>query len=125
MERAARLCRAVCIGVVAFDLSFVFPNLFPARVLWYEPIAHRWSFALRPESLGVDWFGRTLLAMVGGTVAFMVALALRRLRAGSQSLVLWTSWAGIATALTVALQLFQLITRHPVPEPLPTWYVPR
>ncbi len=125
MERASRLARAVCVGVVAFDLSFVFPNLFDSRLLWYEPLLRRWLFALRPESLGIDWFGRTLLALAGGAVAFVMAAVLGRQWGGAKSLALWTGWAGIATGLALALQVFQLVTRHPLPEPLPAWYVPR
>lgn len=125
IDRAGVWCRALCAAIVAFDLTYVLPGLSPTRVLWYLPLARRWSWAVHPSVLGMDWYGRTLLAGGAALIAFVVAAAFRRTRIEMQSLVLWSGWAGIATLLTLALQVFQLVTRHPVPEPLPAWYQPR
>jgi hypothetical protein len=125
-DRAIALARALCAAVVGFDLGFVFPAWSPTRVLWYFPLERRWAFVVRPDGLAMDFYGRTLLALLVAAACFALALTLARVRPPSRpSLQRWTSWAAIALALTLALQAFQLANRQPVPEPLPAWYVPR
>jgi len=120
------LARALLVAVVAFDLAFVFPGWRPTRVLWYYPLAHRFALEAKPSSLAMDFYGRVLLAIGCALAAFAIAFLVGKWRrATPRSLSLWTAWAAIATALVLALQIFQLAPRMPTPEPLPSWYRPK
>jgi hypothetical protein len=96
-------------------------------VLWYLPLAHGWQLTIRPETLGIDFFGRLLYAIVGSVAGAAIAWPIaRRLRSLSPGvLVLWTAWLAAAVLLAMSLFTYQLVRRHPHPLPLPAWYEPR
>jgi hypothetical protein len=115
---------ALCAGSVAFCLAFVAPAFTPMRVLWYLPLEHRWTFVIKPEGLGMDFYGRVLDGVLAGAVGTLAAWAIaRRLRALSAgTLVLWTAWLTTAALLAMALFTYQMVRRHPRPLPIPAWY---
>ena len=127
MERKQALFVASFAGVIASCLIYVFPAFSPTRVFWYYPLEHRWAFELKPHALAMDWYGRTLLAVVASAIAFAGTFILsRRLKPlASRGFNLWVGWAASALLIALSLYAYQLIGRNPVPEPLPTSYVPK
>jgi hypothetical protein len=127
MTRAQALYAALCGAAIGFALSFAWPAYSPTRVFWYYPLERRWAYEFKPSSLAMDWFGRCLLSTVVAAVAFaviyFVALRLRPLTRRGYNL--WAAWMVTAVLLAMSLYAYQLATRQPIPEPLPSWYVPK
>ena len=121
----ARWSRAICAAVIAFDIAFVWPSITPTRVLWYEPLMRRWELSVRPEILAMDWYGKTGLALVVGALVLAGTFWLAPREPRPRTLSLFIGWACMATGLALGLQVFQLMGRHPVPEPLPAGYEKR
>jgi hypothetical protein len=42
-----------------------------------------------------------------------------------RAFALWAAWAATAVVFAMALYTWQLAQRRPVPEPIPSWYVPK
>jgi hypothetical protein len=127
VERKHALYFAVCAGGIGFALAFVYPALSPTRVLWYYALEHRWAFEQQPTGLAMDFYGRTLLAIgvaaLAGGLTYAVA---RRVRApGAPGFRLWAAWTLTVVLAAMAMYTWELYHRHPIPEPLPSWYVPR
>jgi hypothetical protein len=118
---------ALCAGTIAFALAFTYPMYTPTRVLWYLPLERDWVLAVKPKQLGMDFYGRVLLAMIAWAVAFVPTwLVARRLKPPSpRTIGLFTAWAVTATVLACLHYGWILYFRNPVPEPLPSWYQPR
>ncbi len=127
MERRDTLYFAWCISVVAASVAFVVPAFTAVRIFWYYPLRHAWAFETHPSAFAVDWYGRSVWALAAGGIAFALAsFVLPRLRKPSaRAYRLWAAWALTATVLAIAVYSYQLARRHPIPEPLPSWYVPR
>ena len=116
-----------CAAIIGASLAFVYPAFTPVRVLWYYGLEHRWALEARPSGFAMDWYGRSLLAVVGGAVAFgaMFLLARKLPRASTRAMTIWLLWSAIAVSLAIATYGLQLAMRTPIPEPLPSWYSPR
>lgn len=69
---------------VGFGLGFCSAWLVCATtrlpLLWYLPLEHRWAFGSDAPTLGMDFFGRLLVAVVAGTVAAAVGAGLATAR---------------------------------------------
>jgi hypothetical protein len=135
LRRRAYLACALCIGTC---LCFFLTELLPLPVPIYYPIARRWS--LGPGAvpgLAMDYYGRSLLALLGGGVFVLATLlalwiaARREAPAGPADtaphpvLLLCTAWAATAFVLCASLYAYKLGGRDLVPDPLPAWYQPR
>ena len=114
-------------AIMVFCWSFAFFLLHPVPTLLYFPLEHRWSFERGLEGLAIDWYGRTLaslaLCVLGGAVAWMVTR-----RRGPLSPEIQDGWRGALLVSLVFVMIVIVVTtigRHPVPEPLPAWYVPK
>jgi hypothetical protein len=118
---------AWCAAIIAASLVFVVPAFTTVPLLWYYPVARRWALEGRPDGFALDWFGRTIWAMLAVAIAFPGALAVaRRVRTPSpRTYLLWGAWAGMTSVLAIAVYTYQLANRHPVPEPLPASYQAR
>lgn len=127
MERNHALYLGLCAAIVAFALAYIYPGIDPLPTLWYYPLERRWAFEQQPSGLAMDWYGRTLAATLAGLAGFAIGYFLGRLRKRpmGRGFVLWAAWAATAVAFAMALYAWQLAQRRPVPEPLPSWYVPK
>ena len=126
-EHSSNVPVVVEAAAMVFCWSFAFFLLHPVPTLWYYPIEHRWAFESEPQGLAMDWYGRTIaslaLSALGGGMAWV---ALRR--RPSLSPEIQDGWLGAMIVSIVFVVLVIVVTnvgRHPAPEPLPPWYIPR
>jgi hypothetical protein len=127
-EKKARAAHfALCMGAIAFFVSYGAPLLVTLPQLWYLPVARSWVFGTKPVLLSMDWYGRTLgsvvICLVVNVAAYMLARRSERIaRIGPRIL-------GIFVLLTflgaIGLYLEHLVDRQVSAEPLPAWYQPR
>jgi hypothetical protein len=127
MPKAQALYAALSAATISFALSFAWPAYSPTALFWYYPLERRWALEVKPSSLAMDWYGRCLLsALIAGGVFAFVFYAARWLRPlTGRGYRLWAAWLVTAVLLAMALYGYQLATRVPIPEPLPSWYVPK
>ncbi len=127
MPKAQALYVGLCAAAIAFALSFAWPAYAPTSVFWYYPLQRRWAFEVKASSLAMDWFGRcllsTLMAAGGFAIVYFIARRLRPLTRRGYNL--WAAWMVTAVLVAMSMYAYQLATRHPVPEPLPSWYQPK
>ena len=126
-EHSSNVPIAVDAAVMMFCWSFAFLLLHPFPTLWYYPLEHRWELATEPTGLAMAWYGRTLFSIavsgLGGAITWRI---LRR--RGRLSPEIQDGWMGALVVSIVFVVLVIVVTNlgeHPVPEPLPPWYVPR
>ncbi len=112
---------ALGLAAVAFALAFVYPAITPARVAWYDPVGHAWSYEVRPPGVAIDFFGRCAQATVAWAVVLAVALVVvRRLPAlGARAVGLVAAWVLTAIVFVMLFYAWTLHYRVPVPAPLP------
>jgi hypothetical protein len=118
---------AMCAGAIAFAFAFVAPQLAGAPVPWYYPLEHRWAFEVQPEGLALDFYGRVLVGFVAWAIVVLISLPLAK-RAkviSTRTVGLITAWTLTAVLLVMLHYAWTLHFRRPMPEPLPTWHVPR
>ncbi len=115
-----------------FCAAYVFTDFLssavPMPLLWHLPVERRFTFEVRPLTLGADFYGRVLMCLlVGGAAAGVarVALQLRWLRPGPAWLRTMTVWLVGLLLFTSGLYLYSLRVRQPIPAPLPPGYVAR
>jgi len=135
--RAYAMC-ALCIGTAAV---FFLTGVAPLPVLRYFPISRRFSFSASATELSMDYYGRSLLALLAGlTLALSTSAVLRvvrrkQARAAASAeiactstqeqcaparplLLLFTAHAATALLLAIGLFAYQLWVRVPTPESL-------
>lgn len=127
MKKADAVFVAMCAGTIAFAFAFILPMLAGSPVGWYYPLEQRWAFEVKPTGFAIDFYGRTLQAMVAWAAAVMLALPIaKRFKSLSTRAVgLATGWALTAMLLVMLNYAWTLHFRRPVPAELPTWYQPR
>ena len=127
MRKQDALFVAMCAGAIAFAFAFIAPMLASAPVPWYYPLEHRWAFEVRPEGLALDFYGRVLVACVAWAIVVLIALPLAKRAKGISTRIvgLVTAWTLTAVLLVMLHYAWTLHFRRPMPEPVPTWYVPR
>jgi prolipoprotein diacylglyceryltransferase len=118
---------ALCAAAIGFALGFAWPAYAATSLFWYYPLERRWALEVRPSTLAIDWYGRCLLSTLIAAAAFgLVYLVARRLRPLTRRAYnLWAAWMVTAVLLAMSLYAYQLASRVPIPEPLPSWYQPR
>lgn len=127
MRRSEALFVAMCIGTIAFVITFLLPFFSSQRVAWYYPLQHRWAYEVKPHGLAMDFYGRLMFALGVGSVAVTLSIVVARrfqdLGEGLRRLlILWTTTVVLFAAAYFAWTLGH---RHPTPEPVPSWYSPR
>jgi hypothetical protein len=113
-------------AAMVFCWSFAFLLLHPVPTLFYFPLEHRWSFESHPTGLAMDWYGRMLMSFAFSAVSGGIAWMVMRRRA-PLSPEIQDGWLGAMVVSLVFVMLVIVVTslgRHPVPEPVPSWYVP-
>lgn len=122
---------AACALCVVTSLAFFLSAILPLPVLLYFPLQRRFGFgpqalspSLSPAALSIDFYGRSLFALLCGTCAalFTHAVATRLLRApkppqaacSDKALSLGTAYALSAFVLTAALFAYKLSLRNPL-----------
>ncbi len=107
----------------AFLAAFFISTAVPTRLLWYDPLAHRFLFALRPGGIAMDFYGRVLLCLACGGAGLLLSRLLFRqvpslLRAEvGYGLVIWITGLLLFTG---GLYVSLLQHRVPMPAPLPS-----
>lgn len=131
MRPVTRTMLSFLVGRAVFGLTFLVCAVGQWRTLWYLPLERRWVFASSVRTVGMDWYGRSALAIAAGLLAGLLTYA----AGGSASLgpkmerpavTRWAAHLG-ATMLffDVAFYTLTLLTRDIDPIALPSWYVPR
>ena len=144
--RPARLYAAGA-QCLATSLCFFLTAVVKLPVVLYFPLSRRWSLAPSPGELSMDFYGRSLLALVSGAVAALGTLAVfwvhNKLRGApvtrtsappatadgnsqtatnkrrENGLVLLAGYVATALLLAMGVYAYELYGRVPVPEPLP------
>lgn len=131
MRPVPRILLAFMVGRAVFGVLFLLSVIGHWRLPWYLPIEHRWVIATSVQGVGMDWYGRSALAILGGGATGLASYAL----GGSPRAARWfgrpTVIVGVAR-LGGTMLLFDvvfyaaiLLTRVLHPIPLPAWYCPR
>lgn len=113
---------------LTYGLVFLTSALRQSPVPWYLPLEHRFVWASRPDGLGMDWYGRTVLSLLAALLAFVLVLRLSRV-------TVWLSKPSVVVAIARAGALvllldfvyfgWALMNQTPHPWPLPAGYEPR
>jgi MFS family permease len=127
MPRSDVLFVAMCAGTIAFVVGFVLPFFTPIAVPWYYPLERRWAFEVKPHGMAMDFYGRVMLGVAGGSLAVIVStLITKRLeRLDDRVRTLLLAWAATAVVFAMAYFAWSLAYRVPTPEPIPEAYQPR
>lgn len=110
-------------GGAGFLLAYLASTALRSPVAWYFPLEHRWSFEARPMAgLGMDFFGRLLLSLLCGAVAYALAHGVGQRLEGARraraELVLLL-WNVSLLVFTTGLYGSLLYGREVVPLPAP------
>lgn len=117
-----------CAMITAFGAMFLVMGLVPMPLFWYHDLERQWLLEVRPQTLAMDFYGRTLYATIAAGLAYGAGAWLgRRGKSdlGREQLWLWLAYGLGAIVLAMCLIGYQLWPRPPQPLPLPAWYVPR
>jgi hypothetical protein len=128
MKRQDALYVAMSVGMIAFAIGFVYPQLTEQAVAWYYPLERRWAYEVKPTGLAMDFFGRTAQALVAWAVVVAATLAIMpRIKRPLSPRVagLLSAWAIVLTVLVILYFAWTLYFRHPTAAPIPDWYRPR
>lgn len=131
MRPVARTMLGFAIGRAVFGLLFLVSLAQHWAMPWYLPIERRWVFAASVHGVGMDWYGRSGVSLLGGLVAGLCAYAVGGwARAAAilsrPSVVVGISRLGGTMLLfDVMFYSLSLLTRDIDPIPLPSWYCPR
>ncbi len=108
------MSRAALAAATGFYVAWFLSSVIPTPLLWYLPLARRFVFATVVTELGMDFYGRLLLAFA---VALAAAALTRRFKPALRTL---SVWALSTFTLCVVLEVTVLSHRVPTPLPKPT-----
>lgn len=109
--KQARLALGFGIG---FYAAWFLTSVTPTPLLWYLPLAHRFELAITVTELGMDLYGRLLVALVAGLVSAAPVQWLAR-----RNLTTLTAWLLVCLGLCASLELIVLARRNPTPLQAP------
>lgn len=122
---------AFLVARLVFGVVFLASALGRWPVPWYFPLQHRWEVARRVSGLAMDWYGRSLVALLAGVAAGALAYGIARFPSAARLFARRGFVAAVAHLGAVMLMqdvlfyVFTLATRHVTPAALPAWYCPR
>jgi len=125
---AARMFAAFLVARGVFGLVFLVSALTGSALPWYLPLAHTWVFTEKPATFGMDWFGRTAIALAASVLAGGTTwlVASRAAWLGRREVILAIAHAGAMILVVDFLYFGWTLTHVPAtPLPLPEWYCPR
>ena len=125
---SARLFVAFLAARLAYGLTFLVSAMRKSSVPWYLPLERRFVWASRPEGLGMDWYGRSALALVAAIVIGLLAYGLSKRSdwLAKPDVVLSVARAGgLVLLLDFVYFGWALMNQTPNPWPIPAWYCPR
>jgi len=128
MKRQDAIYVAVCVGTIAFCVGFLLPYFVTQRVPWYLPLAREWEFTVKPDVLGMDFYGRFAQGLVAWAAAVIASLQItKRVKSdlSPRLATLLVAWALGLVVLCMMYFVWTLAFRIPVPAPIPDWYIPR
>ncbi len=117
-----------CAMIATFGAAFLVMGLIPMPLLWYHDLERQWVLEVRPHTLAMDFYGRTLYATVASGLAFALGRWLGAKDQGTmkpEQTWLWLAYGLVSIGLAMCLIGYQLWPRPPAPLPIPPWYVPR
>lgn len=137
---ALAVAYAACALSIATSLVFFLTGVSPLPVLLYFPLSRRFGFSGPLGELSMDYYGRSLLALLAGAavalVVYLLCVASSRTTVGTVSatdagtvepreeisdrLALLATYVVTAAVLAAGLFAYQLGTRVPTPELSPT-----
>ncbi len=104
---------------LAFAASWFIAAITRVPLLWYLPLERQFTFATSVSAVGMDYFGRWLLALAAGSVGALTGRWLPR-PAPARWLTHAAVWIASVVTLTFALELALLAHRHAAPLELPS-----
>lgn len=124
LEQKHALYFSLCASAAVFAVVHVLAEICRARVLWYYPLERRWAFERDPSGVGMAWYGRTVLAAGTAMAAFGACYVATRSRAAARAAGhrTWAACMTAAVVVSLALYIWGMVDRDPVPEPLPEGY---
>jgi hypothetical protein len=128
MQRSLARALPLLCGAAGYLAAYFVSTALPTRLLWHLPVEHRFTYEVRPLALGADFYGRLLLCLGAGALAYGAAtFAIRffriELRAHwLRALLFWTFGLLLFTS---GMYLNILSARRPMAAPLPAGYVAR
>ncbi len=131
MRPSHRLLLGFLTARLIFGIVFLASAAARWPVLWYFPLQHRWELARAVRGVAMDWYGRSMLALVAGAFAGFGAYAIAGMPAPGRFFARRGVVEGIAHfgALMllndVLFYALALLTRHVTPVPIPSWYCPQ
>ena len=131
MRTVPRVMLAFVVARAVFGLLFLVSMVGQWKLPWYLPIERRWQWASAVEGVGMDWYGRSGVALVGGALAGLMAWAL----GGWSRVSPWLSRPAVVIGIArlggtmllydIVFYTLSLLTREIHPIALPAWYCPR
>jgi hypothetical protein len=107
------MSRGALAAATGFYVAWFLSSVISTPLLWYLPLERRFVFASVVTELGMDFYGRLLLALVAA------ALAAGLTRVVKPPLRTLSVWALSTFALCVVLEVTVLAHRVPTPLPKP------
>jgi hypothetical protein len=99
---------------VGYGAAWFLAAVIPVPLIWYLPLQHRWAFATVVTTLGMDYYGRLVLACSLGAAGALVGRSVAA-RAKPRWVVHGAIWVATVVGLALVLQVALLAKRHPVP----------
>lgn len=107
---------AAAILVSTFGLMFALLAILPVKVPAYIPLEHRWQWGMPdPPLIGMDYYGRTIVALVvaivASGIAWLIAGPVARWKPAenSQAVKMLAIYAFTGTALSVFIYCYTLV----------------
>lgn len=126
-----RILLAFMTGRAVFGLLFLVSLLGRWPMPWYLPLEHRWVIASSVRAVGMDWYGRSGIALLGGLATGLAAYALggwgrvATMLGRPSSVIGVAHLGGTMLFFDVVFYTLTLLTRDIDPIAMPSWYCPR
>jgi hypothetical protein len=108
---AARLHTALCVGAVLFLIAYLIPIFGPHLELWYMPYERRWVLGPKPPGIGMEWYARTLVALVAGGVGTGLALLATRGSTRTEVSRIWSVILALSVLVAMVVYAYVYWTR--------------
>ena len=97
----------VSLALIGFCVAYLLPSYATAPNLFYDPLAHRWSFGASSGPIPLGYVGMFAYGVSGALVGVLVSLLVSA-RVSARTLGLFAVWALSALWLAVAYFVWSL-----------------